>query len=230
MYNKEDLKFYNMEKVSIGYKKEVFKNETELSIEEKIKFMDQFEDGIASYMLNILTKWEEEQESLPKDSYGTTKTVSKKAWIKRNDPRKIIDNDYKIGKYYMFKNDFKEMSLICPHTEYGHNEVYTGENIIHQWYHDLCMKLYLQEKEYFKSIDSFEIKLKRVADLVNRYHIYFDSKKVNDIGWNNKRDVEEDELDAIIEAYEKIEKYIAEITIEVKGKIESNKFKGAEEI
>lgn len=214
MYNKEDLKFYNMEKVSIGYKKEAFKIETELSEEEKIKFIDELENGVASYMLNILTKWEQEKDSLPKDNWGSPKTVSKKAWIKRNDERKIINIDYSIGKYYMFGDDFKEMSLICPTTEYGYDKTYTGEHVANQWFHNLLNKLYIKEKEYFKSIDSFEIKLKKIQEYAGQYGI-LDNQKLNDIKYTNtgyKDNVTEKELDVFIETYEIIEKYY-EVTI-----------------
>lgn len=227
MYNKEDLKLYNMEKVSVGYNKKVFKIETELSFEEKVKFMDELENGIASYMLNMIEKWENEKDSLPKNNWGTTKTVSKKAWIKRNDERKIINNDYKIGEYYMFGNNFKELSLICPTTEYGYDEVYTGESIVNQWFHDFLNKLYIKEKEYFKSINPFEIKLKKIQEYAGQYGI-LDNKKLNNIKYKNKGykdNVIEEELDIFIETYEKIEKYYENMIRDLNIKLENKRGK-----
>jgi len=223
MYNKEDLKFYNMKKVSIGYEKKVFQIETEISEEEKIKIMDEVENGMASYMLNILTKWGEEKDSLPKATYGRIKTVSKKAWIKRNDDKKIITNDYKIGRYFLFGTEFKEMSLICPTTNYGYEMIYTDKNVINQWFHDFCQKLYLEEKKYFESINPFEIKLKKIQEYANQYGI-LDNQKINDIKYTNtgyKYVVIDEELNIIIEVYEKIEKYYESIINDLNCKLDN---------
>jgi len=119
MYKKEDLRFLSM-KMKNKYMSnanlrsgvyKIYEIEDEFSIEEKVKFIDELKDGIASYMLDILTKWEAEKDSLPKDKWEAIKTVSKKAWIKRNDPRKIIDVDYKVGKYWLLGTEYKTMSL-----------------------------------------------------------------------------------------------------------------------
>jgi hypothetical protein len=223
MYNKEDLKFYNMKKISIGYKKEVLEIETELSIEEKIKFIDEVEDGIASYMINILTKWENEKDSLPKDNYGSPKTVSKKAWIKKNDERKIINIEYSIGNYYLFGTKYTSMSLTCPTTEHGYQLFYTDDDIVNQWFHDLCIKLYRKEVEYFESINPFDIKLNKVHEYANQYGI-LDNKKLNDIKYTNsgyKDNVTEKELDIFIEAYEQIEKYYEVTIVDLNLKLEN---------
>lgn len=220
MYKKEELKFLNMDKFNpITGKGKVFSIENELTIDDKIRFIDEVKDGVATYLLNILNKWENEKETLPKDNYGGVKTVSKKAWIKRNDTRKIIDIDFNIGKYYLFGTKYEKMSLICPTSEYGNRFMYTDSNIVNQWFHDLCVKLYQEEKAYFKTVDPIHIKIKEVKDYANRYHIYFDSKKVNDIAWNGDENATESELDIYLEAYKKIETYINDITKEVKSKL-----------
>ena len=222
MYSKEDLKFLNMNSnLTIG-KEKIFSIENTLSIEEKVAFIDELENGVATHLINIFTKWETEKDSLSKDSHGSIKTVSKKAWIKRNDERKIIDVDYKIGKYYLLGNSFGGMSLICPYTEYNRKYLYTDDNVVKQWFHDLCEKLYRQEKEYFESINPFDIKLEKVNKYANKYHIYFDNEKINNIAWNNtgyKNNVTEKELDIFIEGYEKLEKNIENVTNDVNVKL-----------
>lgn len=223
-YKIEDLKFLNMKKIAV-YKSSprytngmsIFEIENELTREEKIELMDEMRDDIASYMLNIIKKWEDEKEELPKDNYGYVKTVSKKAWIKRNDPLNIVNIKYieSLGSYYMFKNEFKGLSLECPSTEYGYSMEHTGGDIVDQWFHDFCSALYLEEKKYFEKTDTKEIKLAEVKEKFLKYHIYFDEIEINDIGYNGKKDVSEERLDEYIKAFDKLEEKIKEISIEL---------------
>lgn len=209
MYSKEELKFLNMKVRFALDQKKVFSIEEELSIDEKIKFIDELENGVATYLLNIFNKWKLEKDSLPKDKWNDIKTVSKKAWIKRNDERKLIDDHYKIGSYHLLGTAFKEMSLICPTTEYGYQMLYTNKDVVNQWFHDLCTKLYREEKIYFESINPFDIKIKKIQEYANRYGI-LDNIKINNIKYTNtgyKDNLEEKELDIFIATFEKIEKY-----------------------
>ena len=81
----------------IGIEK-IYNCETKLSREEKIAFVDSMQDGNLSYILNLVEKFEKEKENLTKDQYGCIKTVSLKAWIIKNDSRKLIDNHYSYGR------------------------------------------------------------------------------------------------------------------------------------
>lgn len=222
-YKIEELKFYNM-KTSNKYvsgatnrdgKYKIFEIEDQLDKKEKIKFIDEQKEGVASYLLKILATWEMERNTLPKNNWGNEKTVSKKAWIKRNDERKIIDIDYQIGTYYLFGTKFKNMDLICPTTEYSYNMAYTGENVVEQWFHDLCNLLYKEEQKYFQEHDIFQIKLNKLRELGNQYNTVFDSQKLNDIVWNRKDNVTEQKLDEYINAYRKLEQTIKQISDEL---------------
>lgn len=75
----------------------IFKCENAISKEEKIKFVDEMTNGKLSYVINLVNKFDNEKETLPKDSYGEVKTVSLKAWLKRNDSEQVIDNYFKCG-------------------------------------------------------------------------------------------------------------------------------------
>jgi hypothetical protein len=189
-----------------------------MTLEEKIAFIDEIKNGIATYLLNILKKWETEKDALPKDQFGNPKTVSKKAWIKKNDKCKIIDTEYKVGSYYLFSNYFRDMSITCPTTEYGYSLEYTGEHIVHQWFHDLCCELYAEEKKYFKEHDPFQQKLKKVIDYGKQYSMCFDCKELNDIIWNGLEDVPEESLDRYISAYQELEQTIHHISCKLKFK------------
>jgi hypothetical protein len=211
-YKPENQFFRNMDRfISYGNFKP-FPIESELTNEEKIEIMDKYSNGLVSYMISIINKWNEEKDSLPKDQWDSPKTVSEKAWIKRNDTRKIVDDDYKIGSYHMFGIKFTRLDLICPNTEYGHNMGYTGQNIINQWFYDFCYKQLQEEEKWFKDNDPLQIKIKKVKELGERYRIVFNCKLLNDIVWNKVPKITDKELDAFINAYEELEKCITEQT------------------
>lgn len=220
-YKLEDLKFLNMEKIPVYTSNPYMRNgltafeiEKTLTEEEKLAFIDEMKEGVGTYLFNLLKKWEEEKDSLPQDTYGNVKTVSKKAWIKRNDKDKnLIKIDYKMGSYWLFKTEFKEMSTTCPEMEYGYSMEYTGQSVIHQWFHDLCKELYQNEQKYFKEHDPKEIKLSTVREYGRQYSICFDNKDLNDIIWNSKTDVSEEFLDTCIAAYKKLEESIQQISL-----------------
>lgn len=217
MYNKDELKFLNMKTNRIGLGKvtfKIFQIENELTLEDKISFIDEIEKGMATYLLNIFDKWEIDKKGLPKDSYGHVKTVSKKAWIKRNDDRKIIDIKYKIGSYYFLGEEYKTITKICPSTGYGRDMQYTNDHIVNQWFHDLCYKLYREELNYYKTINPLHIKIEKLKEM-KRYNTLFNNKIINDIVHNNKEDVTEQELDIFINAYEKLDNYVEELSKEL---------------
>lgn len=142
-YKVEDLKFLNMKMIESDKPTEkIFSIERELSEDEKIEFLDNMNDGIISYILNLANKWNAEKVQLPKDQYGIVKTVSKKAWIRRNDTKKIIDTEHPlsrcdVGRFYLFD-------------ELWHLDSDCNKHLVCFWFHDFCEKLLEKEREYFK--------------------------------------------------------------------------------
>lgn len=223
MYKVEDMKFLNMpvkRKTLLGPNGRentysVFEIEDELSIEEKITFIDEVENGVATYLLNIFNKWEKDYNELKKDACGNVKTVSKKAWIKRNDTKGLIDVDDCVGAYFLLGNRYYEMSITHPHFRYKCFKFQEEEHIVNQWFHDLCNILYGKEKKYFQEIDPVSIKIKKVKEYAGFLGI-LDNKIINDIYYNGKIDVTEEVLDSILEGYGKLETYYNMISKEVK--------------
>lgn len=212
-YAKENLTLFNMKKVPlqhfVGNSPEVFEIEKEMSIEEKIEFIDSQKDGVATYLLEIFNKWASEKDTLPQ-KYNSPKTVSKKAWIKRNDPRKIINTEFKMGSYHLFGKQHMHMVDFCDYSDYGYNMVYTGQHIVNQWFHDLLLQMYFNEKKHFEAHDPFTIKLKMVKYYGEKYGA-LDSREINDIVWNGKRDFKESNLDVYIELYQELEESVKAI-------------------
>ena len=202
---------------------EIYEIEDKLSVAEKIKFIDEIEDNIASYLLNIFEKWEKENPSLKRDVFGDIKTVSKKAWIKRNDSRCIIDTELDLGSYNLFGTKYETMSRICPRTSrsykkrYTESMIYTGKNVVHQWFHDLCDKLCDEERKYFEAIDPIAIRIKKIKDYAGWIGT-LNNNLINDICYNDKRDVGESVLDFIVNKYEKLEENIKIISEDINEK------------
>ena len=210
-YIKENLALLNMKKVPLqmysGTSPEVFEIEKQMSVDEKINFIDSQKDGVASYLIELFNKWESEKDELPQQ-YGSPKKVSAKAWIKRNDNRGIIDKEFKIGTYYLFGTKYMRMIAICPQTEYGRDMIYTRQHIANQWFHDLLTQLYYSEQKFFELNDPFTIKLKKVKEYGDYLGTVFNSLEINDIVWNRKTDVSESNLDIYIKAYQELEQSI----------------------
>ena len=198
----------------------VFQIEDELSVNEKIDFIDEVENGVATYLLNIFNKWENEYDGLKKEASGRVKTVSKKAWIRRNDSRGIINFKYDVGTYWLFGSEYDDMSLICPNYKYNIDRLYTGKHIVNQWFHDLCNKLYTKESDYFKSIDPFSIKVEKIKEYAELFGC-MNNRIIENIYFNGIADVAEEALDAILDGYSNLEFHYNRISKEVNKSLSS---------
>jgi len=199
----------------------LFEVEKTMTLDEKIAFMDGLNDGIASYLINLFTKWEDDKDTLPKDQHGNPKTVSKQAWLRRNDDRQYITITHKFGTYYLFGTFFKCMTTTCPTTDYGYDMVYTDKHVAHQWFHDFLKQLHRAEREYFKEHDPVSIKIKHLKDVGNFYRTVFDNDLLNDIVWNGETNVDESTLDLFIDAYNKLDKAVQTATNELNQQLAS---------
>lgn len=224
MYNVKELVFFNMPKDEkkvygsngVSKKYSVYEIENKLSVEEKIAFIDEVKDGIASYLLNLFNKFEQEKDSLKKDSIGEIKTVSLKAWIKRNDTKSVIDIRFDIGSYYLFGTKYKMMSTICPKVSTGnYRMLYTNYDVVHQWFHDLCEELYYGEAKYFESVDTYCVKINKIKEYASWLGC-LDNEIANNIYYNGENGVSEEILDVIISKYEKLDSAVKSISAELK--------------
>lgn len=214
-YVKEDMVILNMKRVHKqkfnSQSPYVYEIEKEMTVEEKIKFIDKYRDGIASYMLDLFDRWENEKDSISKDNSGNIRTVSKKAWIKRNDTRKIVNTEYDLGTYYLFRQRFSSFSTVCPVERYGHDMAYTGSHVAEQWFHNLLDELFYQEKKHFEDTDPYMIKIKTIKELGSFYGSIFNVKELNDIIWNGTVLVSEENADAYLRAYKALGESMKEI-------------------
>ena len=99
----ENMSLLNDKNCLFVGREKIYGCESETSKEDKIAFVDSMNDGKLTYILDLWKKFQENEGNLVKDKYGYVKTVSLKAWIKRNDLRNMLDNNYHHGDIVMLK-------------------------------------------------------------------------------------------------------------------------------
>lgn len=197
-------------------KEKIYSCESTVPREDKIAFVDSLQDGKLSYLLSLIEKFKKERESLPKDKWNNVKTVSLKAWIKKNDTkyaRPIIDDYYHYGKFCILgterwiTNDYK-----------GGYDTY--DDLVDEVFHRQLKACEKKEHEYFLEHDEYSILKEKFRN--KRYDTTFG---VNISVWssgricvydenNNERDITIDELKYLLSKYEELDELVRKITEE----------------
>ena len=219
----EDMILLNEKgKTCIG-KKQIFDCESKVSREDKIAFVDSFQDGKLSYLLELIEKFNNEKETMPKNGWGGIKTVSLKAWIKRNDKRykyPIINDYYSYGDYNIL-----EMRRNIEYNTKGGYDIY--DDLVDELFHRQLKECKKQEYIYFlehneysilkekfrnrKYSTTFGVHIATCSD--GNIYIYDGEKK--DYYESNKREITIDELKILLSKYEEMEKLEEKITKEI---------------
>ena len=135
----------------------VYACEDSVSREDKIAFVDGMTDGKLSYLLSLIEKFNADKESLPMDNWGYIKTVSLKAWIKRNDTKysqKVIDDYYHYGKYNLLGCE-RDITMECN----GEYDYY--DDLVDEVFRRQLMECEKEERKYFDEHDEYSILKKR---------------------------------------------------------------------
>lgn len=212
----EDMKLMN-EKCNLYIGKEkIYQCENCLSREEKISFIDGKSNGAMSYLLNLLNKFNTDKESLCKDRYGCIKTVSLKAWINRNDSEKLIDTNFSIGRITLFyATCFIQDNFEVTNTY----SIY--KDFVDEVFHRLLKELEIKEKTYFKKIDPYQIALSKLRGYSDKFKTAFGTRllfssdgTIKICNENHSREITLNEVNKLIELYEKLEDCINTLTDE----------------
>lgn len=147
-----------------------FKAEDTTSKEDKIEFVDKFSNGGLSYLLGLLDKFKADRETLPKEKniWGVekVKTVSLRAWIKRNDTRNLIDYEYDYGSIRALERGFyirnTHIQSACDNPE----------EIINQFFHKALTECVHLEEKYFRTHDEYSILTDEIVDRCNHQNFY----------------------------------------------------------
>lgn len=205
-YNNEMQLFRTMDRNITINNWKPFSIEHELSIEEKLQIMDLYSDDKASYMLKLITDWMNIKDTLPKDQWGNPKTVSRNAWLKKNDTKKIVYVKYnQTIYYYMYGTQHHELDDICGRSEYGNNYLYTEESIVNQWFYDWCVEREKEENKFFQDNDPKQLKIKQLKEYAEKYGV-FNCKLLNDVVWN-KQEITDKDLEYFLSVYSDMDNY-----------------------
>lgn len=218
----EDMALMNEKgRIFIGNER-IYRAESSISREAKIAFVDCMQDGKLSYLLHLIKKFNEDSKNMPRDSWGNVKTVSLKAWIKRNDtqyPRPILDIDYHYGQYYLLG-----MKRNIQSNYKGNYDTY--EDLVDELFHRQLKKCEELERIYFTEHDEMSILQKRFISYSDKYHTTFGvpvsigsnyTLKLIEATENEcrrERELTIEEVKELIGKYEQIDALIAKLTAE----------------
>lgn len=212
----EDMALLNESgRIFLG-KEKIYICESTVPREDKIAFVDSLQDGKLSYILSLIEKFKKERESLPKDKWNNVKTVSLKAWIKKNDTKyamSIIDDCHHYGKFCILGT---ERWITNDHR--GRYDTY--DDLVDEVFHRQLKKCEKKENEYFLEHDEYSILKEKLRN--KRYDTTFG---VNISFWgngkiciydenNNERDITIDELKYLLSKYEELDEFVRKITEE----------------
>jgi len=198
-----------------------FSIERTFSQEEKTEMIDTYfnkhGEGVFSYMVSLVDKWLEERNSLPIDADGWVRTNSLKAWLHKNDPRRIVDDYYHYGNFTIYEEIF---GLDTNTKNEAHNRLKDYETI-RKLFHHCCVMQCIAEECIYLEQDPKAIKFSKVRQYARRYD-EFRVQMLCDFAHNMDSetiaDMDEKLLDEVLakfEAYDaihqKFEKEFAEI-------------------
>lgn len=201
-------------------KEKIYDCENKVSREDKIAFVDSLQDGKLSYLLKLIGKFNQDKENLPKDQWNNIKTVSLKAWIKKNDTkynRPIIDNDYRYGRYYILG-----MKRSITYDSKGNRDTY--EDLVDELFHRQLKKCEDEERKYFLKHDEYSILKSKLIKYQDKYNTSFgvnfcicSSGKVSiykDEDFIAEREITMDELKELLSKFEQLDFLVKKITEE----------------
>ena len=209
VWNVEDMALRNQERKICDYVETV-------SREDKISFVDGMQDGKLSYLLSLIAKFDKEKDSMPKDSFGEVKSVSLKAWIKRNDIKyshPLLDDRYYYGQYYLLGSK----RYIQSKHKYSYD---TYEDLVDEAFYRQLKKCEQEEENYFLAHDEYSVLKQRLRD--KKYITLFG---VHLSFWNtgricvcddndNERDITLEELKDLLAKCEQLDALVEKLTAE----------------
>lgn len=219
-WNVEEMKLMNENDGLFIGKTKIFGCEQRTSREDKIAFVDSLTDGRLSHLLSLIEKFNKDKETLPKDDWGSVKTVSLKAWIKRNDTkyeRPVIDDWFHYGKYHILGCE----RYIQNGNSRGSYDTY--DDLVDECFHRQLLECRDEEKKYFSEHDEYSILKKKF-----RNKNYITTFGVNIGDWSDgrlvvydgeypdrkEREITMDELKDLLSKYEQLDALVEKLTAE----------------
>ena len=193
-------------------------------VKKKINFIDKYialtdrdmnkYKNCASYMLALIKKYNEEKDSLKKNSWGGVKENSLKAWLRKNDLQGMVDVNYEPGRY-----------RIAGYKEYRLDGAYTN-SLVDSWFTNLLYELENKERNYFLDTDPIALGIKKIKEYEGKYGCLGNDRIGSIAGngysylenswlkWTKYSPVDINEVEKILKLYEKLEKFNNELAAE----------------
>lgn len=216
----EDMILLNQKGGVFLGKEKIYDCEYKVLREDKIAFVDSFQDGKLSYLLELIEKFNQDKENLSKDQWDNIKTVSLKAWIKKNDTkygRPIIDNDYRYGRYYILG-----MERFITYDGKGSYDTY--EDLVDELFHRQLKKCEDEERRYFLEHDEYSVLKSKLREYQDKYRTSFgvnlgtcSSGEVfiyEGEDFKTKREITMEELKELLSKFEQFDSLIGKLTEE----------------
>lgn len=171
-WNKEELRFKNIKAEPFGTLRKAFEDfATSVSYQDKFEFLDMGHDYKLTEIKRIVDLYRASRDDLKYDSYGSVKTVSLKAWIKRNDTTHIFDIEYSVGRTKGFYPAAYLQDLALVNDIKGVGDRF--ENWVNNLFVETCYKLRTEEINYFNATDPYEVAKSALRRYSERYSTTF---------------------------------------------------------
>ena len=202
----------------------IFDAETETLREDKIAFVDSITDGMLTYLLKLAEKLDAERDKTPKDRWGSIRTNSFQAWLKRNDIRGVCVTDaYYVGKIRTrvyegcaYTLPDRRIQFLNEKRSYEHYDDYVNE-AFHKVLYELCN----EEQAYYESHDEYCILAQKAKEVIHTYgsfggNIYTSSNGeigvYRDDPYKSSRPLTKEELEVLIEKGRKVKEFMDELS------------------
>lgn len=210
-------------KEQMSYNKKTYEFEDDVSREDKIQFLSSLNDKFAT-VIELFDKFSKEKADMPKDCFGGVKTVSLKAWLKRNDEHRIFDAEYRYGK-------LRGLSGINMPERYIESNVKSGydyyddfvDETFRRTLQNTCLR---EEREYFRSHDEYQVLVDKTQQALSNGEFYTfgipvvygtDGIHISDDKHENYRRATLEELKALWNKNEQVREFVDMLTKEGVG-------------
>lgn len=214
------MKEYNGTIIRKGF---TFNCESYETREDKIAFVDGVYFGLATYIIELIKKFNKDEEKLPKDMYGNVKKNSLAAWLKKNDPREICDRSYQHGMIRKFS-----WQRYVQNSGKANYDIY--EDIADEMFHRTLMDLMHREKEWFTRNDPYQVACTSLRKRIDQFKTSFGvpiglcsngEVYVEDESWESKRNIRMEEIELLLSKYDELEAFIKNISDNINIKYEA---------
>lgn len=210
-------------KERLSYNKKTYEFEGDVSREDKIQFLNSLNDKFTT-VIELFDKFSKEKADMPKDCFGGVKTVSLKAWLKRNDEHRIFDAEYRYGK-------LRGLSGINMPERYIESNVKSGydyyddfvDETFRRTLQNTCLR---EEREYFRSHDEYQALVDKTQQALSNGEFYTfgipvvygtDGIHISDDKHENYRRATLEELKALWDKNEQVREFVEMLTKEGVG-------------